>query len=364
MYRIRWNSEFPNNGQPNSFVFAKVEENLYFGSKPLKLGSVSSPETNLAVDRLGSIRRSNKDYFPYGQEAPTTTAGDKEKYATYRHDAATDLSYADQRYYATGAGRFITADPFEASAGPEDPGSWNRYSYVNGDPVGFLDPNGLLASSADTGGGGGSIAVYNIPGLIFRVFKTIFSGSPKDLIAEPWKSNPAAQGAAVNARIAQAAEEGGQQDRRYIAALKVVDDCYTQSTIGGTLIRRFTYQAVDQYGQGFTRGEYSVTEQNAVVRGSLTSGNATWGPSQMRPDGTFRDYVGKQLRAHQDVVQYQTFTATMLNSAGFQPGVPRQVMIQYDGYGSGTFGVWGHWMTNDGVRTNDYFYHPGRPQDL
>jgi len=34
-----------------------------------------------------------------------TTAGDREKYGTYKHDAATDLSSADQRYSATGAGK-------------------------------------------------------------------------------------------------------------------------------------------------------------------------------------------------------------------------------------------------------------------
>ena len=73
----------------------------------------------------------------------STTVGDKEKYATYKHDAATDLSYADQRYYATGAGRFMTADPYKASAGANDPGSWNRYSYVRGDPANYIDPNGL-----------------------------------------------------------------------------------------------------------------------------------------------------------------------------------------------------------------------------
>ena len=125
-------------------MFTRVEENVYFGSKPLKLGSVNSPETYLAVDRLGSIRRSGKDYFPYGQEAPTTTAGDKEKYATYKHDAATDLSYADQRYYATGVGRFMTADPYTASGGASEPGSWNRYSYSGRDPVNLRDPSGLI----------------------------------------------------------------------------------------------------------------------------------------------------------------------------------------------------------------------------
>src|SRR5437879_584324 len=36
----------------------------------------------------------------------------------------------DQRFYASTYGRFNTADPYRASAGAGDPGSWNRYAYV------------------------------------------------------------------------------------------------------------------------------------------------------------------------------------------------------------------------------------------
>ncbi len=44
-------------------------------------------------------------------------------------------------------GRFTAADPYEASAGAGDPGSWNRYAYVQGDPVNYNDPAGLLKVS-------------------------------------------------------------------------------------------------------------------------------------------------------------------------------------------------------------------------
>ncbi len=140
-YKVRWNGTI-NSGPPDSFVFARMEENVYFGSKPLRLGT----ETNITADRLGSIRRGTaKDYFPYGQENPSTTAGDKEKYGTYKHDAATDLSYADQRYYAPGTGRFMTADPIEPSES-SDPGTWKFYSYVFADPINYNDPEGLDAN--------------------------------------------------------------------------------------------------------------------------------------------------------------------------------------------------------------------------
>ena len=65
--------------------------------------------------------------------------------STYTRDSFTGLDYADQRMYASSLGRFNTADPYRASAGASDPGSWNRYSYVGGDPVNLYDPNGLWA---------------------------------------------------------------------------------------------------------------------------------------------------------------------------------------------------------------------------
>jgi RHS repeat-associated protein len=53
------------------------------------------------------------------------------------------LDYADRRWYAQGQGRFLTSDPYQASGGPGDPASWNRYSYVQGDPNNYADPSGL-----------------------------------------------------------------------------------------------------------------------------------------------------------------------------------------------------------------------------
>ena len=36
----------------------------------------------------------------------------------------------------------MTPDPYAASGGPSDPGSWNRYAYTRGDPVNRYDPEG------------------------------------------------------------------------------------------------------------------------------------------------------------------------------------------------------------------------------
>ena len=59
------------------------------------------------------------------------------------------FDYADQRYYAAAYGRFNTADPMAASASAGDPGSWNRYAYVGGDPINGNDPSGMIHRCLD-----------------------------------------------------------------------------------------------------------------------------------------------------------------------------------------------------------------------
>ncbi|MBX9602623.1 MAG: hypothetical protein K2X35_16585 [Bryobacteraceae bacterium] len=112
-----------NTGAP---VFTFQSANLYMGGKLI----------NQPTDRLGSVGK----FYPYGAERnPTGQSG--EKFATYFHDANVGLYYADQRWHGTW-GRFATPDPYQASGGPADPGSWNRYAYTWGDPINNIDPEG------------------------------------------------------------------------------------------------------------------------------------------------------------------------------------------------------------------------------
>jgi RHS repeat-associated protein len=128
-----------------TLTFETVADNLYFGGRLIRSG-----REVVAVDRLGSVRwRRNLDtgataqfdYWPYGQEKPSATAQEREKFGTYYRDA-TGLDYADQRYYASTSGRFLTADP-SMPGDPAEPQSFNLYAYVLGDPVNYSDPEGL-----------------------------------------------------------------------------------------------------------------------------------------------------------------------------------------------------------------------------
>jgi RHS repeat-associated protein len=128
-----------NEGLPTvSLSFSTGVDSVWFGGRLVQKGGTSVA----APDRLGSIGR----YLPYGEERTGQSgnpANGNEKFATYTRDGVTGLDYADQRWYAQGQGRFLTSDPYQASAGAGDPASWNRYAYVRGDPVGRVDPQGL-----------------------------------------------------------------------------------------------------------------------------------------------------------------------------------------------------------------------------
>ena len=80
------------------------------------------------LDRLGTNRPYGARYYPYGEEQTVSTQ-DREKFATYYRDQSTGLDYAQNRYYANTLGRFTSPDPYNASAGANKPGSWNRYAY-------------------------------------------------------------------------------------------------------------------------------------------------------------------------------------------------------------------------------------------
>ncbi len=80
----------------------------------------------------------------------TSTPNERTKFGTYYRDSFTGVDYADQRWYASAYGRFLTPDPYGGSAHSGSPSSWNRYSYTTGDPVNGTDPSGLDETTEGT----------------------------------------------------------------------------------------------------------------------------------------------------------------------------------------------------------------------
>src|ERR1039458_6735123 len=116
------------------------QPNVYFAGRLIQEGS-----NWVMTDRLGSVRlhatAGRSSFQPYGAEVAPTTSDQRTKFATYYRDSA-GLDYAGQRYYGNAMGRFLTPDPGGVAADASDPGSWNRYAYVGGDPVNFADQTG------------------------------------------------------------------------------------------------------------------------------------------------------------------------------------------------------------------------------
>jgi RHS repeat-associated protein len=109
---------------------------------PDHLGStigMTDQETTKVWDRM---------YLPYGGTfTGTGTTENTHQYTAKELEAATGLYYYGARYHNPNIGRFMSPDP--AGADPTDPQSWNRYAYVQNNPMKYVDPNGEQAVVVD-----------------------------------------------------------------------------------------------------------------------------------------------------------------------------------------------------------------------
>jgi RHS repeat-associated protein len=102
----------------------------------LHTDSLGSPVayTNQAAE-ITKIER----YAPYGE--PSDQMYDQGPgFTGHVTDAATGLTYAQQRYYDPVIGRFLSVDPVETD--PNMGAYFNRFAYANNNPYRFTDPDG------------------------------------------------------------------------------------------------------------------------------------------------------------------------------------------------------------------------------
>lgn len=109
---------------------------------------------------LGGVKR--HDYLPFGEDlfggtAQTPGAGGRltdhgytmgdsvrQQFTEKERDVEIALDYFDARYFSSSQGRFTTVDPenYQAWQHLSNPQSWNAYSYVNNNPLRYIDPDG------------------------------------------------------------------------------------------------------------------------------------------------------------------------------------------------------------------------------
>mgnify|MGYP003345271170 FL=1 len=112
----------------------------------------------MVSDHLGSVRVvfngsgavvKRSDYMPFGEEILSGVdwgngrgtvynpepAGVRQKFTGKERDAETGLDWMKTRYFSGAQGRFTSPDKPFADQFPEDPQSWNLYTYVRNNPL-------------------------------------------------------------------------------------------------------------------------------------------------------------------------------------------------------------------------------------
>ena len=97
--------------------------------------------SDVVTSSTGTILQ-DMDYYPYGGTA-LGTSSDHYLFTGKERDAESGLDNFGARYNASGMGRFMTPDPLLSSGRPQDPQTWNRYSYARNNPLSIVDPTGL-----------------------------------------------------------------------------------------------------------------------------------------------------------------------------------------------------------------------------
>ncbi len=101
------------------------------------LGSVSA-----MTDDSGSLEGSIIRFDPFGDYRPGSGAGDitDRGFTGHKHNDYIKMIYMGARWYLPGVGRFISADSIVPN--PANPQSYNRFSYVQNNPIKLVDPTG------------------------------------------------------------------------------------------------------------------------------------------------------------------------------------------------------------------------------
>jgi RHS repeat-associated protein len=155
------------------------------------------------ADHLGSPRVILNDtgqvvalhhYLPFGDERPAGTDPtlNTKAFTGHERDTETGLDYMMARYYSSSLGRFMAVDPGDDTH-PEDPQSWNKYSYVRNNPIGMRDPDGRIAGVDDAAE---VMAVYTagaaVVGAVVGFWNAPSSGDPKQTNGQALMSTAAA----------------------------------------------------------------------------------------------------------------------------------------------------------------------------
>lgn len=141
-------AEYDNGAAVNSptreYIFAAHRIATITGSVAGSGGTITYEHRDQLSPRLLTDATGNdigdQGSYPFGEAWYNNTGTTRWVFTSYERDQEAGEDYALARTYASGTGRFMSPDPLEGQVG--DPQSWNRYAYVENDPINFADPTG------------------------------------------------------------------------------------------------------------------------------------------------------------------------------------------------------------------------------
>lgn len=253
--------------------------------------------TPVAVTDANQNVVERSEYEPYGR-LDNRPAADGPGYTGHVSDAATGLTYMQQRYYDAGIGGFVSVDPVAVNTTI----GWNfcRYCYGANNPYKFKDPDGRIIETAWDAAN----VVMDVSSLVANVAAGNYVGAAVDLgglivdgTATAIPIVPGGAGTAIKAaRLADNVRQGAKAEK---TAAKEMGD-----KVAG---KRVTLES--------STGQRSVadivTKDKSVVE--VKSGNARLSPGQ------------KAVKADIEAGRPVTPRGQNALDAGLKPGAPVQM---------------------------------------
>jgi RHS repeat-associated protein len=158
MAEASWGDQYLYDTDGRLLAGSAAQASAYYTAIPLPGGGIVSYNSGSLGsykhgDWLGSVRLASTPTqtvawdvaaAPFGETYASTHVGNV--FAGMQQNIVGDEYDTHFREYHTSQGRWISPDPAGlAAVDPSNPQTWNRYAYVNNDPLSATDPSGLLA---------------------------------------------------------------------------------------------------------------------------------------------------------------------------------------------------------------------------
>jgi RHS repeat-associated protein len=144
-------------GLKSDYVFFNGQRIARFDPKTLAVHYYFSNHlgSHVVVPNATGVCEQDIEYYPYGGQRKqycATPVAENYKFTGKERDSESSLDYFGARHYASSLGRYLRPDAPFADQRPEDPQSWNLYSYVRNNPLNATDPSGHECVSNGNGG--------------------------------------------------------------------------------------------------------------------------------------------------------------------------------------------------------------------